>query len=251
MLKNLVLVAVLLAPLSVVAQGALPQSPPQPPPQPPCGAAPYPVAGAIAGAPSVGTWTGAELRRMGWQPAACLGWTGGSRFVAALAGEFASRETSDQLLARLAAFSAYPAIKYWSVSHQAWQPLALEAGALSALDLTPGHDNVYFERNGNTGRTSYRLRVLERTENRLVIATENTTPIGVAILTAFEPGALQAVSFLDRRGPAAWSFYQIARAGENSSALVAGRESSLVNRLVAFYRYLAGIQTDLEPPAMR
>jgi len=39
------------------------------------------------------------------------------------------------------------------------------------------------------------------------------------------------------------------RTGKNASLLTAGYEASSINRAVAFYRYLAGIPTDKEPPA--
>jgi hypothetical protein len=34
-----------------------------------------------------------------------------------------------------------------------------------------------------------------------------------------------------------------------ASLLPAGNEASYINRAVAFYRYLTGIPTDMEPPA--
>lgn len=239
MLKRLLLLAALLAPLPAASETASPR--------PPCGVASYPAAGAAA-APAFAVWSGADLKRTGWRPPACLGWTGDTRFLVALVGEFTSTQTADQLLQRLTAISAYPSIKYWSVTQQQWRPLALETGAPNGLDLAVGRESSYFERGSSNGKTTYRLRVIERTENRIVTSTENVTPISVAIVTAFEPGALQSVSFLDRRGPAAWSFYQMTRAGEASSSFVNGRESSFANRLAAFYRYMAGIPTDLEPP---
>jgi hypothetical protein len=41
------------------------------------------------------------------------------------------------------------------------------------------------------------------------------------------------------------------RTGKNASKLINGHEASSINRAVAFYRYLAGIPTNLEPPAAR
>ena len=48
-----------------------------------------------------------------------------------------------------------------------------------------------------------------------------------------------------------WRYYSIARTGRNASRLATGHESSSINRAVAFYRSLAGIPTDQEPPAAR
>ncbi|MDP2330072.1 MAG: hypothetical protein Q8M19_05170 [Reyranella sp.] len=79
--------------------------------------------------------------------------------------------------------------------------------------------------------------------------TENVTPIRIAILTAFEPGALQTVAFLDKRGPGLCSYYQLIRAGAGASAVALRSDASYVNRLAALYRYAAGIPTDRESPA--
>src|SRR5206468_12441287 len=69
--------------------------------------------------------------------------------------------------------------------------------------------------------------------SRVVLASENVTPIRVALLTAFEPGALQSVTFLDKRGPGVWGYYQMIRAGEGSSVVALGSDASYVNRLAA------------------
>ena len=119
---------------------------------------------------------------------------------------------------------------------------------LTAIDLGAGRTFDYVE-NGGAGRTTYRLKVLERTPERVVLASENVTPIRVALLTAFEPGALQSVTFLDKRGPDVWGYYQMIRAGEGASVVALGSDASYVNRLAALYRYTAGIPTDREPPA--
>jgi len=50
----------------------------------------------------------------------------------------------------------------------------------------------------------YRLRVLEAGAQRIVIATENVSPIRAFLVTLFPPGSLRAVYFLERRGPGAW-----------------------------------------------
>ena len=84
-----------------------------------------------------------------------------------------------------------------------------------------------------------------------MLSTENVTPIRVGILTAFDPGSMQSVIFLDKRGPGLWGYYQAIRATEGASAFVLGSDASYVNRLAALYRYEAGIPTDQEPPAAR
>jgi hypothetical protein len=41
------------------------------------------------------------------------------------------------------------------------------------------------------------------------------------------------------------------RIGKNANRMIAGNESSAVNRAVAFYRSLVGIPGEQEPPAAR
>ena len=91
----------------------------------------------------------------------------------------------------------------------------------------------------------------EHTADRIVVATENVTPIRIGILNAFEPGALQTVIFLEKRGAALWGYYQAIRATAGASVLALGSDASYVNRLAALYRHVAGIPTDQEPPLAR
>jgi hypothetical protein len=57
--------------------------------------------------------------------------------------------------------------------------------------------------------------------------------------------------FLDRESDNVWRCYSIVRTRKNANGLIAGNESSSVNRAVAFYRYLVGIPTTQEPPGAR
>ena len=73
-----------------------------------------------------------------------------------------------------------------------------------------------------------------------------------AVITAFEPGALQLALFIERAGPDLWHLYAITRVSSASSSLVTGSPSSYLNRLDAFQRYLAGTpMRDLSAPNPR
>ena len=221
-------------------------------PVPPCGGAPFPAFAAPQGPPALGIWNTGDLQKDNWQPAPCLGWTGDTRLVVALASTFQSSLTLDQLLQRFTAISNYPTVQYWSVSRSQWRPLASEAGMLAQLqgataapdpavaDLQPGRDFYYFESGDIGGRSTYRLRVVERTPDRAVITSENVSPIRIAIVTAFEPGALQLATYIERAGPDLWRLYQITRVSLASSLLVGNYTSSYANRLEAFRRHLSG-----------
>jgi hypothetical protein len=231
--------------------------------QPPCGGQTEPAYGAPGAAPVVSIWNEARLRQTGWRAPDCLKWGAGrTRLAVALAGEFAFSGSLDQLLERAGKVSAHKSIRYWSVTDKAWRALVSDAGVvdgpdgrtlrpdLTPVELVAGRSFHYFEV-GRSGRAIYRLTVLERTAVRFVLASENVTPVRGFLTTAFEPGALQSVTFLERRGPTTWGYYQVIRAADGASAMALGAESSYVNRLAALYRDMAGIPTDGEPPAAR
>lgn len=229
-------------------------------PQPPCPgtmpAAVLPAFGAIDGPPSAGAWQGGDLKRDGWRPSACLGWQGDSRLVAAVASRFRSPLSVDQLAARLTAVTGTRAIKYWSVHGQKWRPFVLDAWPVDGPEgkvrrpdpppdaFVPGRDFFYADDTGGV----YRVRVLERTADRLVMAMENVTPIRVMLVTLFEPAALQYVSFLVREGPDGWAHYEISRAAAGASSFVTAYQSSFLNRLEAVRRHIAGLPTERDPP---
>ena len=229
-------------------------------PTPPCAGPASPAYAAEQAPAQLGIWTASDLKKEGWQPSACLGWTGDSRLVVALASTFRSQLTLDQLLQRLTAISTYPSIRYWSATRSQWRPLASEAGMLAqpqgtaavadptAADLTTGRDLYYFENGEIGGRTIHRLRIVEHSPNRAVVASQNVSAIHIAIVTAFEPGALQLATYIERAGPDLWRLYQITRVGSASNSLVGNYTSSYANRLEAMRRNLAGQQTDGAPP---
>ena len=206
-------------------------------PLPPCGGAPTPAFGEVNGPPQWRIWSADELRTEGWQPAACLGWSGGTRFVAAITSRFRSR---DDVFQRLLNIAAWPAVRYWSVTKQSWQPLAV---SVSAID-----GDQFRERDENGGDIVYSLRVLRRDPAHLTVATANVSAIRIAIITAFEPGSLQTVTFVERAAADQWNTYQITRVGTGASAFVLGYKGSFLNRLEAVRRYLAGEPADRQPP---
>lgn len=231
--------------------------------QPPCGVPPAPAYGVPGLPPSVDIWNEARLSQVGWRAPECLKWGHiRTRFAIALAGEFRFSGSFDQLLERASGISEHKSIRYWSVTDKAWRNLVSDAGVVDGPngqtvlpDFTPAHlvtgKSFHFFEVSRSSRTTYRLTVLERTADRLVLATENVTPIRLGPLTVFDPGSLQWVAFLEKRGTGIWGYYQLIRAGEGASALALGRESSYVNRLAALYRHMAGLRTDSEPPTAR
>ena len=228
-------------------------------PTPPCGGSVFPAYAELGEPPVVKVWSGGALGAS-WNPPACTGWTShGFRVLTAIAATF--RNDGLGFLERLGAISALTGIRYWSVSDKAWEPLVTMATALTGADpgapradftaaeIAGGKDLFYAQSdNRSSGKVVYRIRVLENGPDRLRFEVENISLIKLWMVTLFGPGDLQSFHALDRRSPTSWTYYGLSRTGLAASALAGGHERSYENRAVAFYRFLAGIPTDLEPP---
>ena len=61
-------------------------------------------------------------------------------------------------------------------------------------------DELYFAQSDSrsSGQVVYRMRVLERRPERLVVSVDNVTPVRLFLLTLFAPGDLQSTFFLER-----------------------------------------------------
>lgn len=246
MLRRVAVLISLVLPLSAIAA-----------PMPPCGRPPEPSFGAEGEAPKAKIWTEDELAREHWQPAACLHWAGETKLAVAVAGTF---RTSANVFDRMSDVSAWPGIKYWSATKQQWRPLVVAAAAVDStgnhLDGAPaslqaGQERLFVERGELSGDTTYAMRVLERTDRRMVVAVENVSPIKIAILTIFEPRGLQTVTVVEREDGGVWRTYQITRVGSGGSSTALKYQGSYLNRLEAVRRYAAGQRTDQEPPLAR
>lgn len=243
-------------------------------PQPPCETAPfpsYPAEATPGSAPAmVRAWqAGTELPR--WTPPACTGWSPGSgqgfRVLVALAGRIvvAPGAGAEELLGRFAAVSRLGAVRYWSTSDGEWRPLVTDAAALvgpdparrrgdfSASELLGGRAAYFVQHDSrSSGEVVYRIRVLDSGLDRLVVQTENVTPVRLLLVTLFQPGALQAVHFFNRLSPTGWGYYSLSRTTEEgSSSLTGGHAASYVNRAAALFRLAAGVPTDGDPPMAR
>jgi len=226
-------------------------------PRPPCEVAPEPAYAEVGGDPRVGIWKGAALAT--WTPPACIGWPATKDgVVIALAGRFRHDGSSTDLLRRFGAVSALRGIRYWSVSDKRWRVLIADATAIgdkvakqrrenySPSEFKPGEDLYFVQADSrSTGEVIYRLRVREANNDRIVIATENTSPVRALLITLFDPGELKSVYFLERRGGGVWNFYALSTA---AGRYADGNDASLINRAAAFYRHFSGVATDGRPP---
>jgi hypothetical protein len=232
-------------------------------PQPPCGKETVPPYPGLDNSPSVKFWSESDFGH-DWKPPACTSWAeaGFSTLVTTVA-RFRYISGAEGLLRRIGATSKLAGMRYWSTTHKQWRTLIVNAHALTGSqsshlrqDFMPDEMKegkvLYFEQADNlSGPAIYRMHIAEASADRLVFDVENVGSIGNFFVTLFHPGEMQTVYFLDRESENVWRYYSILRTGRNASRLATGHESSSINRAVAFYRSLAGIPTDQEPPAAR
>ena len=227
---------------------------------PPCNAdLPQPPYAALGAAPNVQVWNQGSLPEFSAR-AACVGWPAPNfALLIALAGTFPANDAAD-LLSRFGAVSTTLGVRYWSTSDHAWRPLVTAAAALTkpvdgqpredftSAELATGLDAYLAQSDSRgAGEVIYRMRLREGKPDRLVIETENVTPVRWLAFTLLKPGSLRCVYFLERRSAGVWSYYSLTRIAERSW-FISGHENSYVNRVVAQYRHIARIPTDLDPP---
>jgi hypothetical protein len=95
------------------------------------------------------------------------------------------------------------------------------------------------------------MHIAEASADRLVFDIENVSTIRYLLIPFLHPGDIPSIYFLDRESDNVWRFYSIVRTGQNANRMIAGNESSAINRAVAFHRHFVGVPTDREPPAER
>lgn len=227
-------------------------------PRPPCGGTPLPAYTPPGAVPAIQTW-----HTSGWTAPACTGWTSPSAtLLVALAGSFRHKGGAVDLLTAFGRISGLRGIQYWSVGDGGWRTLVTSAAALDGpetrrrradfvpAEMVPGADLYFAQKDSrSSGEVIYRMRMLDHGPGRVAIAVENITAVRFLLVPLFAPGDLRCTSYLERLSPEVWGYYGLwgIRAGAQTSR----HEASSVNRALAFYRHLAGIPTDQEPPAMR
>jgi len=247
-----VLLLLLLLPVTAVVGRAA-----GPAPRPPCGGPAEPRFAAVGTPPNVAVWHRGDLPA-DWRAPDCLGWPSlQPRLVVALAAEFNHVGTLDGLLDRIGAFSAYKSIPYWSASRGSWQPLTKDARLLTgpdgppagrdlrAADFRTGMGFAYVE----LGYTVQGMTVRQRDERRVVLTVENLAVIRMMLVPMFDAGALRSAILIERADPAAdrWRYFHMLVADDGASQLALSAPESYVNRLTAFYRYVAGLPKPAQP----
>lgn len=233
-------------------------------PQPPCGREPVPPYPGLDDSAIVKSWSKSDFGR-DWKPPTCTGWAApGFTTLVTIVARFRDTSKTEDLLRHIGAISDLPGMRYWSTTHKQWQTLVVDAYALTGLqpaarrreDFTLDELKVgnalYFEQVDNlSGKGIYRMQITEASPDRLVFDVENASTMRYHIIPLLHAGELQSIYFLDRESDSVWRYYSIMRTARNANGLIAGNESSSVNRAVAFYRHFVKIPTDQEPPAAR
>jgi len=232
-------------------------------PQPPCGGDPVPAYPGLDDSAVAKSWSKSDFGR-GWRPPACTGWAAvGFTTLVTTVARFRHTSEAEGLLRHIGAISELAGMRYWSTTHQQWQTLIVDAHALTGLqtnqrrdDFTPDEMKegkvLYLEQVDNlSGKGIYRMHIVEASADRLVFDVENVSTMRYLLIPILRPGEMQSIYFLDRESENVWRYYNIVRIGKNANQLLTGKESSAVNRAVAFYRYVVGIPAEQEPPAAK
>jgi hypothetical protein len=179
------------------------------------------------------------------------------RLAIVLAGRF-DGGSLDDLASRIGAVSRTVGLPYWSTTRQVWRPLVSNAHAVtdaverirrrdfSAAEFRPGN-GLFFVQNDteSTGDNLHEMTVRAKGPDSLTVEIVNISPIRLAFVTLFEARSLLAVHRIARVRDGGWTYSGVS-ALKNS--VPDGAEKSLINRAGAFYRYIAGIAPDTEPP---
>src|ERR1035437_1594185 len=232
-------------------------------PQSACGNDPVPPYPGLGDSAVVKSWSKSDLGH-DWRPPACTGWAAvGFTTLVTTATRFRHTSEAEGLLRNIGEISELAGMRYWSTTHKQWQTLIVDAYALTGLQSGQRREDftldemkevkvLYFEQVDNlSGKAIYRMHIVEASASRLVFDVENVSTMRYFFIPIHHPGRLQSMYFLDRESDSVWRYYSIVRTGKNANGLIAGNESSSVNRAVAFYRHLVGIPTTQEPPGAR
>ncbi|HET9579570.1 MAG TPA: DUF6675 family protein [Usitatibacter sp.] len=224
-------------------------------PLPPCGDGdPVPAYGK-ASDPAMESWS-----RLEWSALPCLAWSDSRyKFVIAIAGRIEAADAT-AVLGRLGAVSTSRGLLYWSVTESAWRVLIKDAAALSSAqggrredfapaELREGATLHFVEQDNRSDEpVTYAMHVLQSKPGRILVETENVTPIKALMTTPFPPGTLRTAYILTRIDPHTWGFYVISAATERASGLVSLARSSYENRARALFAHFAGVAIPHDQP---
>ena len=215
---------------------------------------PYPDYSESGKSPNVAVW-----HDLPDTPSSCTGLKqSNATIVVAIAARFNHNGTMADIAARAGAVSAMKGLSYWSVTDQSWRKLISKSVALNSSnskdsrpDFTTAEvlsgQTMYFAQNDTRtwGTNTYSFSTVSSSASRLVLKSENITPIRLGPITLFKPNAIQNLVIVSQIDKTTWSYYSLVSIKD---AFLAANEKSLINRQAAAYRFFIGQAADQEPP---
>jgi hypothetical protein len=225
-------------------------------PVPPCAGDPEPPFPAVGAPPNVGAWYSEDLR--GWQTPACLDWKQSTMdAVAASAGRFEEPGGVDALLARFGAVSAFSNIMYMSQHGNGWRHLVKRAYALGSAnendvradftldEMKSGRPLYLFMGGTAVNSIVYRMAVVERSDDKLTLAMENTSTLRVIGIPLLREGAGQFLFTFERDTGDVWKGYVMLRVGSAVNNLLRPSINEYETRALGMFRHFAGLPTQI------
>lgn len=158
----------------------------------------------------------------------------------------------DAVLRRIGAITAYKGMRYWSVTDRRLEPLVTDAfavegpGSKKRSDFTPmemqsGQELLFTEHdNRSSDPVTYRIRMIERSADHLVVDIANANKIRLFLLTLFEPGDLRTALFISSSADGTWTCYALTGFHPTALTGLLDNHKSPVNRLIALYGHITG-----------
>jgi hypothetical protein len=164
------------------------------------------------------------------------------------------------VLRKLGAISSYPGTRYWSVTDGRMETLITDAFAVvpaqpdkQRSDFLPtefetGNDLVFSQQDNRLPNpTLYKIRVIQRGQNRIVIDISNINVVKRLLLTVLEPGDLHTALFIAGSSDGKLTCYAVSGLHASGLSRILGNPRSHLNRLLALYGHIGGIDVAALP----
>ena len=218
---------------------------------PSCALPVLPTASSTGALPIVAAWM-ATANPSGWVLPSCIAWSE-QRFTSfAAVGGPMQGVGLDEILGRIGGISGYKGMRYWSVTDGRLEALITDAFAvenpafkIARPDYTPfemqaGHEIYFMEQDNRLSEpVLYRMRIVERSNDQVVIDISNVSRVRKFLLTLFEPGQLRTALFISGTPRGNWTCYALSGFHPTALTGLLDTQKSRLNRLLALFGHLA------------
>lgn len=215
---------------------------------------PYPGYSDLSELPNVAVWHDLSAIR---DNCSAINLSGTAKVVG-LASYFHYTGTVEELASRAGAISALKDLNYWSITDNSWRKLISNSVALNSVDSKDKRPDfsgsevmrgqtLYFAQDDTRawGMNIYSLTAIEVSNSRLVVTSENISPIKIGPITLFKPRSIKSLTIVSEVDKATWSYYSLISI---TDSFFDSKDKSLINRQAAAYRFLVGKPSNAEPP---